>query len=104
MLTFDEDLWDQLERVAAYQKHGASMVSGLQNFAHTYGKLIRQFSDGLRKCASNFEKDMFNTMRSQEYVGNRGEASELEFSTLSIAITGVRSGIDVLAKLMDDSA
>jgi len=37
-------------------------------------------------------------------VGNRGEASELEFSTLSIAITGVRSGIDVLARLMDDTA
>lgn len=43
-------------------------------------------------------------MRSQEYLGKRGEASELEFSTLSIAITGVRSGIDVLAKLMDESA
>ena len=37
-------------------------------------------------------------------MGNRGEASELEFSTLSIAITGVRSGIDVLARLMDDTA
>lgn len=47
---------------------------------------------------------MFNNMRSQEYLGKRGEASELEFSTLSIAITGVRSGIDVLAKLLDESA
>jgi hypothetical protein len=47
---------------------------------------------------------MFNVMRSAEYVGSRGEASELEFSTFSIAITGVRSGIDVLARLMEDTA
>ena len=37
-------------------------------------------------------------------MGKRGEASELEFSTLSIAITGVRSGVDVLARMMEDSA
>ena len=29
LLTFDEDLWDKLDRVAAYQKHGSSMVLGL---------------------------------------------------------------------------
>ena len=47
---------------------------------------------------------MFHVMRSPDYVGDRGEVSELEFSTLSIAITGVRSGIDVLARMMEDSA
>ena len=44
-------------------------------------------------------------MRSQDYAGKRGiDGSDLEFSTLSIAITGVRSGVDILAHLMDDAA
>lgn len=52
----------------------------------------------------NFEKDMFNVMRSQDYQNkSRGDASDMEFSTLSIAITGVRSGVDILARLMDDA-
>ena len=104
LLTFEEDLWDQLDRVVAYQKCGSSMVLGLQNFTISYNKLIKKFAEGLRQTASSFEKDMFNTMRSQEYMGKRGDNSELEFSTLSIAITGVRSGVDILARLMDDSA
>ena len=29
LLTFEEDLWDQLDRVTAYHKHGSSMVLGL---------------------------------------------------------------------------
>ena len=33
----------------------------------------------------------------------KGEASELEFSTLSIAVTSVRSGIDVLATIIEES-
>ena len=104
MLTFEEDLWDNLDRVSAYHKHGSSMVLGLQNFAIGYNKLVKKFAEGLTKYSSEFEKDMFHVMRSPDYVGNRGEASELEFSTLSIAITGVRSGIDVLARMMEDSA
>jgi len=47
---------------------------------------------------------MFNVMRSNEYMGQREDASELEFSTLSIAITGVRSGIDVLSRIIEDAA
>lgn len=47
---------------------------------------------------------MFNVMRSQEYMGKRSDASDLEFSTLSIAITGVRSGMDVLCRLLDDAS
>lgn len=43
-------------------------------------------------------------MRSNEYMGQREDASELEFSTLSIAITGVRSGIDVLSRIIEDAA
>ena len=46
---------------------------------------------------------MFNSMRSQAYAGDKGEASELEFSTLSIAVTSVRSGIDVLATIIEES-
>ena len=80
------------------------MVLGLQNFAIGYNKLVKKFAEGLHKYSSEFERDMFHVMRSADYVGNRGEASELEFSTLSIAITGVRSGIDVLARMMEDSA
>ena len=64
LLTFDEDLWDKLDRVVAYQKHGSSMVLGLQNLAIGYNKLIKQFATGLRKCTSDFEKDMLNLMRS----------------------------------------
>jgi len=41
LLTFDEDLWDQLDRVAAFQKHGSSMVLGLQTFASGYKKLVK---------------------------------------------------------------
>ena len=105
LLTFDEDLWDKLDRVAAYQKHGSSMVLGLQTFASSYKKLVKQFADGLTKCASNFEKDMFNVMRSNDYLSKRGgDASDLEFSTLSIAITGVRSGVDILARLLDEAS
>ena len=104
LLTFDEDMWDQLDRVAAYQKSGSSMVLGLQTFASGYKTLVKQFADGLTKCALNFEKDMFNVMRSQDYSGKRSDSSDLEFSTLSIAITGVRSGVDILARLMDDAA
>ncbi len=37
-------------------------------------------------------------------MGKRGDASELEFSTLSIAITGVKSGVDVLARVIEDSS
>ena len=80
------------------------MILGLQNFAIGYNKLVKKFAEGLSRCSSNFEKDMFNVMRSQDYLGKRGEASELEFSTLSIAITGVRSGIDTLARVMEDAA
>ena len=29
LLTFEEDLWDNLDRVSAYHKHGSSMVLGL---------------------------------------------------------------------------
>ena len=43
-------------------------------------------------------------MRSPEYMGKRGDASELEFSTLSIAITGVKSGVDVLSRVIEDSS
>ena len=80
------------------------MVLGLQNFAIGYNKLVKKFAEGLMKYTSEFEKDMFHVMRSPEYCGNRGEASELEFSTLSIAVAGVRSGVDVLARMMEDSA
>ena len=80
------------------------MVLALQNFAINYNKLIKNFSEGLTKYSAQFEKEMFTVMRSSDYMGKRGEASELEFSTLSIAITGVRAGIDVLAKLMEDAA
>ena len=104
LLTFEEDLWDQLDRITAYHKHGSSMVLGLQNFAIGYNKLVKNFAEGLIKYTNDFEKDMFHVMRSSDYVGKRGEASELEFSTLSIAITGVRSGIDVLSRMMEDSA
>lgn len=104
LLTFEEDLWDQLDRITAYHKHGSSMVLGLQNFAIGYNKLVKNFAEGLNKYTNDFEKDMFHVMRSSDYVGKRGEASELEFSTLSIAITGVRSGIDVLSRMMEDSA
>jgi len=79
------------------------MVLGLQNFAIGYNRLVKQFAEGLNKYTNEFERDMFHVMRSADYVGTRGEASELEFSTLSIAITGVRSGIDVLARMMEDS-
>ena len=58
-LTFEEDMWDQLGRISQYQKHGTSLLIGLQNFAIGYNKLIKKFSEGLRKCSSNFEKDMF---------------------------------------------
>lgn len=37
-------------------------------------------------------------------MGKRGDASELEFSTLSIAITGVKSGVDVLSRVIEDSS
>mmetsp|Transcript_20660 Transcript_20660/g.27877 ORF Transcript_20660/g.27877 Transcript_20660/m.27877 type:complete len:130 (-) Transcript_20660:2841-3230(-) len=48
---------------------------------------------------------MFNVMRSQDYLNKRGgDTSDLEFSTLSIAITGVRSGVDILARLLDESS
>lgn len=104
LLTFEEDLWDQLDRVAAYQKHGSSMLTGLKTFASGYNKLVKAFSEGLAKCTEQLEKDMFSVMRSPAYMGDRGEASELEFSTLSIAITGVRSGIDVLGRLMETAA
>ena len=44
-------------------------------------------------------------MRSQDYLSRRGgDASDLEFSTLSIAITGVRSGVDILARLLDEAS
>ena len=76
---------------------------GLQNFAISYNKLIKKFAEGLKKCSTNFEKDMFSSMRSSAYAGDKGEASELEFSTLSIAITSVRSGIDVLATIIEES-
>ena len=62
---------------------------------------MKKFSEGLRKCASNFEKDM---SIHNEANGKKGvEATELEFSTTSIAITGVRAGIDVLAQILEDS-
>ena len=80
------------------------MVLGLQNFAISYNKIVKKFFEGLSKCTSNFEKDMFNVMRSMDYMGKRGDASDLEFSTLSIAITGIRSGMDVMARLMEDAA
>ena len=63
------------------------MVLGLQNFAISYNKLVKKFSEGMARATANFERDMFYVMRSWDYMGKRGEASELEFSTLSIAIT-----------------
>ena len=80
------------------------MVLGLQNFAISYNKLVKKFSEGMARATANFERDMFYVMRSWDYMGKRGEASELEFSTLSIAITGVRSGIDTLCRMIEDSA
>ena len=80
------------------------MVLGLQNFAISYNKLVKKFSEGMSRATANFERDMFYVMRSWDYMGKRGEASELEFSTLSIAITGVRSGIDTLCRMIEDSA
>ena len=76
---------------------------GLSNFAVGYNKLIKKFADGLKRCTTTFEKDMFSSMRSAAYAAEKGEASELEFSTLSIAITSVRSGIDVLAQIIEES-
>ena len=64
LLTFEEDLWDQLDRVTAYHKHGSSIVLGLQNFAIGYNKLIKKFAEGLNKYTNEFEKDMFQVMRS----------------------------------------
>ena len=37
-------------------------------------------------------------------MGKRGDASELEFSTLSIAVTGVKYGIDVLSRVIEDAS
>ena len=76
---------------------------GLQNFGIGYNKLIKKFAEGLKRCSTTFERDMFSSMRSQAYAGERGEASELEFSTLSIAVTSVRSGVDVLAQIIEES-
>ena len=42
-------------------------------------------------------------MRSQAVSGDKGESSDLEFSTLSIAVTSIRTGIDVLATLIEES-
>ena len=69
LLTFEEDLWDQLDRVAAYHKHGSSMVLGLQNFAIGYNKLVKKFAEGLNMYTNEFERDMFHVMRSPDYVG-----------------------------------
>ena len=96
-------MWDQLGRISQYQKHGTSLLIGLQNFAIGYNKLIKKFSEGLRRCSTNFEKDMFSSMRSQAVSGDKGESSDLEFSTLSIAVTSIRSGVDVLATLIEES-
>ena len=42
-------------------------------------------------------------MRSQAVSGDKGESSDLESSTLSIAVTSIRTGIDVLATLIEES-
>ena len=33
-----------------------------------------------------------------------GDSTSNEFSTLGIAITGVRSGVDILSRLLDDAS
>ena len=58
---------------------------------------MKKFAEGLRRCSGNFEKDMYSSMRKDAFGKKGTEATELEFSTTSIAITSVRTGIDVLA-------
>jgi hypothetical protein len=58
LLTFDEDLWDQLPEIQAFHKQGVQMVAGLSSFAHSYHKVLKKFSNGLRKCSENLEKDI----------------------------------------------
>ena len=72
-------------------------MTGLQSFIGQYNKLVKKFSEGLKQCSSNFEKDMLSSMRVDPYGKKGSESTELEFSTTSIAITSVRSGVDVLA-------
>jgi len=52
-------MWDQLNKMSAYQRHGGNVLLGLQNFAVRYNKVVQKFAEGLRKCSNAFEKDMF---------------------------------------------
>jgi len=66
------------------------MLNGLKNFASSYSNIIRKFSKNLRICShqleSNFIRDRF-----------QAEDDEEDFTTLAIAIKGVKAGLDSLA-------
>lgn len=59
-LTFEDDLWDQLGQIKQFHTRGTHMLTGLKTFATSYNKAVKTFSQGLKQCATQLEKDLLS--------------------------------------------
>lgn len=47
-LTFEYDLWDQLQKISAYAKENAKNIAVFRDFNHNIAKLTSDFAIGLK--------------------------------------------------------
>lgn len=96
-LSFDRHLWDRLSTVSAYNKAGTQKLNGIRTFATSVNVLIKKFSEGLRKCTEQLEKDMTPSAKAQQVF------EQEDYTTLSLAVQCVKSGVDSLTRNLDES-
>ena len=98
-MSYEEDLWDRLDKISAFHKHGSKVLTALQSFSTSYIGLVKKFSEGLQKCSAQFEKDVRSSLKEADSTwhgssSQKCDTNEMEFSTLCIAVGSVRKGID----------
>lgn len=72
------------------------MLSGLKEFATSYSNIIRKFSKNLRICSHQLESDFLRDKFS-------ADDEDEDFTTLTIAVKGVKVGLDTLAFLVEET-
>lgn len=92
-LTFDNDLWDHLAEIQNYHKQGTQIMSGLQTFVFKYSKILKKFSHGLKKCA--------DTLIVEASPDNKDIKTDNHFSTLKVAISSIKQGVESLSQSVD---
>jgi len=71
------------------------MLNGLKQFATSYSNIIRKFSKNLRICSHQLESDFFRDRFQDD--------DDEDFTTLAIAVKGIKMGLDSLAFLVEET-